>query len=684
MNKEEVKERQYLSKIKKQLNNECSEISLQLKKKRQEIKDDTKFRGEAKDSMDHGEKITFRQIIEEKVTACEQINERLKKIEKLEKSPYFGRFDFKKTGDLESKKIYLGIYNFYDSKDKQSLIYDWRAPISSMFYNFELGRAEYEAPTGKIDGEVELKRQFRIKDGEMEYMLESSVNIMDDVLQKELSRSSDEEMKNIVGTIQRDQNLIIRDDNSPVLIIQGVAGSGKTSIALHRIAFLLYRFKETLSSDDILIISPNKLFSHYIANVLPELGEETVGEIQMEELASQILGPKFSFQSFFEQSSQLLESKDKSLGERIKYKSSHEFLEIIDEYVKRVKKNLFIGRDVIVSECFVPHWLFDEVFQLYSLFPKEESVSEISKRIKQKIYNQYRYMLNSVETSELKKKVKSMHQGLPLIETYKKMFDYIGKTNLLKLKKGSKLEYGDVFPLIYLKLSLEGKGVKAREVKHLIIDEMQDYSSVQYAVINKLFKCNKTILGDVNQSVNPFSSSKAETIKDVFKQSSFIQLNKSYRSTYEIMEFVQKISENPNLSTMKRYGEKPEILQFKDDVTEIEGISKIAKSFLNSNFNTLAIICKTQKQAENLSFKLEELGLKNQLLSSESLLFQNGIIVCTAYMAKGLEFDHVIVTGVSADRYLNEMDKNLLYIACTRAMHSLNLTYSGKITKLIK
>ncbi len=683
MKKEEIKEREYLSKVLKQLNNECLSIKLQLENKKQEIKDDTRLRGEAKDSMDHGEKITFRQIIEEKVKSCEQINERLQKIEKLKKSPYFGRFDFIKEKKSEAKKIYLGIYNFYNNKDKEPLIYDWRAPISSMFYNFELGKAQYEAPIGKINGKLILKRQFRIRDEKMEYMLESSVNIMDDVLQKELSRSSDEEMKNIVGTIQRDQNLIIRDDNSSVLIIQGVAGSGKTSIALHRIAFLLYRFKETLNSDDILIISPNKVFSHYIANVLPELGEESVSEIQMEEIARQILGEKITFQTFFEQTTYLLENDDDLFKERIKFKSSYDFLKKIDQYVENVRKDLFISRDIIISDCFVPNWLFDEVFELYSSLQKEECISEMTKRIKQKMYNQYRYMLSPDETSDLKKKIKSMHQGLSLLETYKKMFAYLENKNLFKLLKNLKLEYSDVFPLIYLKLSLEGKGIKTKTVKHLIIDEMQDYSPVQYAVINKLFTCNKTILGDIYQSVNPFSSSKPELINKIFNNASYVQLNKSYRSTREIMNFVQKISANPELKTMKRHGQEPEILEFKDEMLEFKEIFNMAKSFLSSKFNTLAIICKTQEQAEKLSSRLNDYDLVNQLLSSESLLFKNGIIICTAHMAKGLEFDHVIVFSVNENNYFSLMDKNLLYVACTRAMHKLSLTYSGKITKLI-
>lgn len=213
----------------------------------------------------------------------EILREQQKKLLKLRRSPYFGRIDFTRDryGETGAEPIYVGVHDFRDEGTGKTVVYDWRAPISSMFYDFEIGPARYQAPAGEIKGRLDLKRQFRIRDGRMESMLESSLNIVDDVLQQELSRSSDEGMKSIVATIQRDQNATIRDAEAHTVIIQGVAGSGKTSIALHRIAFLLYRFKDTLSSDDILIVSPNRVFADYIGNVLPELGEEQVAEIGM-------------------------------------------------------------------------------------------------------------------------------------------------------------------------------------------------------------------------------------------------------------------------------------------------------------------------------------------------------------------------------------------------------------------
>lgn len=236
--------------------------------------------------MDHTEKVSVRQSINQVAIPGENAVAKKKRLRKLLESPYWGRIDFIEEDENKSNPIYIGIYSFFDETLNTNTIHDWRAPISAMYYDFELGEAYYEAPSGRIEGNILLKRQYRIRNGKMEFMLENSVNIHDDILQKELSKSSDEKMKNIVATIQRDQNVIIRNETSRALIIQGVAGSGKTSIALHRIAFLLYRFKETITSKDILIISPNKVFADYISNVLPELGEEKIPEMGMEELQS--------------------------------------------------------------------------------------------------------------------------------------------------------------------------------------------------------------------------------------------------------------------------------------------------------------------------------------------------------------------------------------------------------------
>ncbi len=683
MNQIEKEELDYLAEINKKIEDELKKINDKILKHKQDIKADTMFRGEAKSDMDYAEKIFFRQNIEEKVLRTDRIVRQKYKLEKTKNVPYFGRFDFLKDNKKNQEKIYLGINNFYDESSPKPLIYDWRSPISSLFYNFELGKASYQAPEKTVEVEIILKRQFKIRDSKMEYVIESAVNIMDDVLQKELSQNSDQKMKNIVSTIERDQNLIIRNEDDDILIIQGVAGSGKTSIALHRIAFLLYRFKEKIKSSDILIISPNKVFSDYISNVLPELGEEPIFEIQMESIARELLTDKYKFVSAYQQNLDILKYNNPSLIKRINYKSSYEFIEKLDTYIEEIKANIFSSKYVKVAECLVPNWLFDEAYIKFKDYNKKDCVHKILDYTTKKINFEYHYQLNKDEKLELKKHIEKMHQGNDLLMEYKNFFKYINREDLFKLTKDKRLEYNDVFPLIYLQIKIGKKSHFARNFKHLIIDEMQDYNFMQYLVINLLFKTKKTILGDVNQSINPYNNIDVENLRKIFTPVKFIELNKSYRSSYEIMEFVSKIIKNDKLETIKRHGKRPEVLKFNSNNLEKEAILSILK-IQKKETKSIALIFKTQEEANDFFAYLEDNNIKANLFKEESLNFKQGIVVCTAYMAKGLEFDQVIVPYVNENNYQSELDRKLLYVACTRAMHSLIITYSHKLSKLIK
>ncbi|MFN2355740.1 MAG: helicase, partial [Desulfopila sp.] len=349
INESETKEKAHLESAKTKLHAAVERIDSTLRDHATKIQEQKTYLWEHRTDMDHAEKVSTRQSTEQRVLAAEAVLANKKRIVKLLQSPYFGRFDFIRDGQTRSLAVYVGIHAFFDEDRKENLVYDWRAPIATMFYDYEAGKAHYEAPSGDITGTIALKRQFRIRHGHMEFMLESALNIQDDVLQEELSRASDDRMKNIVATIQRDQNAIIRNEDSHVLIIQGVAGSGKTSIALHRIAFLLYRFKDTLTSKDILIISPNKVFADYISNVLPELGEENIAETEMEILADDWLDYKYKFQTFFQQAALLLERNDEKLRHRIQEKSSLEFLKKLDEYAAYIEKSSFCAEDLQIN-----------------------------------------------------------------------------------------------------------------------------------------------------------------------------------------------------------------------------------------------------------------------------------------------------------------------------------------------
>jgi DNA helicase II / ATP-dependent DNA helicase PcrA len=514
----EIQERERLAYVQAALRRALQSIESRLKRYAQDIQEQKTYLWESQADMDHVEKGSTRQSIEQAVMTGETVLAHRARLQKLLRSPYFGRFDFRQDGRAEGAPIYVGVHHLDGDREDGTLVYDWRAPIATMFYDHETGPAHYESPSGEIYGEILLKRQFRIREGQMEFMLETSINIMDDVLQEELSRASHEGMKEIVATIQRDQNAIIRDDRAAVLIIQGVAGSGKTSIALHRIAFLLYRYKHSLTSRDILIISPNRVYADYISNVLPELGEEPVGEIGMETLADELLNQKVRFQTFLEQTGALLERDDPEMRRRIEAKASPQFLETLDTYADHVERTSVFGEDVWLGRRLVPDWFIDEAFRRHRGLGVTERIGRVVAAIEQKIGIHYNSDLTTEERGELRRAVRSMYQRPGLRPLYKELFAWMGQPELFKLARQAKLEYADVFPLIYLKMRLEGVETGRRAVKHLLIDEMQDYTPVQYAVLAKLFNCKKTILGDTNQAVTPYSASTAEAIQRAFRQ----------------------------------------------------------------------------------------------------------------------------------------------------------------------
>lgn len=671
----ESEERSRLAHVIERIRDDLLDFESLTEKKRSESIAIKKYLNENKGDMDHAEKISTRHAADQATLLTDHAERRRRNLERLQQSPYFGRIDF---DDQENRTpYYIGIHSFHDSDSDQHLVHDWRAPVSSMFYHYETGPALYEAPDGRFEGDIVLKRQYKITEGKLEFMLESAMNIHDDVLQRELSRSADDQMKNIVATIQRDQNEIIRDDETHALVIQGAAGSGKTSIALHRIAFLLYKHKDTLSSEDILILSPNKVFAHYISRVLPELGEEMIQEITMEELAARLLGTRIKFQSFASQVAKLLEENDPLFEERILFKAEPEFLEKLEEYVQLLRRDNVIAEDLEIGPAVLPaQWVAAEFARVAS-HPFPEQISLVTDSAVQHARDHFRREIKNAARTKIRNQLRAMLRYTDVQAAYAGFYDYLAEFEMLERARNGTYEFNDVFPLIYLQFMLDGVPTQT-EVKHLVVDEMQDYSPVQYKVLSLLYPCRKTILGDANQSVSPLSSSNAEMITQFVPAARRVTLNKSYRSTVEITRFSLRIRPNPDIIPVERHGEDPAIHLCADDPAQTAQIIEWSREFLKSKHQSLGIICKTQKHANELYQKLKPLHKHLHLLDDTSTILDQGIILATAHLVKGLEFDEVIIPDVNYDFYRTSTDRQMLYVACTRAMHRLRLSHTEK------
>ena len=478
------------------------------------------------------------------------------KLRKTKASPYFARIDFlPETGDEGALAYYIGLYAF--RHERQLLIIDWRSPVASMFYDFELGHASYDAPRDHVEGELVLKRQFKIKNGEIEFAFDSSQNIQDDILQQELAHTSDEKMKSIISTIQKEQNKIIRNEKAHTLIIQGVAGSGKTSIALHRVAFLLYRFRNTIKAQNVTILSPNKVFGDYISNVLPELGEEPIFEASLEDLALVQMEEGVDFVG----DRNPLETEDKAWEERVKFKATAEFVREMDAYIEKLPETAFQAQDFVFESFLVPaDWIQARV-NVYTRFPLMQRLEAVADDIHSRLENEFLREEKPPHRNRIFIALKKMLPFKTTLALYKDFYRQLGKPKMYTPVKKGVLEWNDVFPYLYLQAAFTGLQ-ESRLIKHLVVDEMQDYSPIQYAVINRLFKCPKTILGDFGQSINPNCQYTLEELHQLYEGSELVRLEKSYRSTYEIIHFAKSIVEMQDFEAVERHGDAPESVSY--------------------------------------------------------------------------------------------------------------------------
>jgi DNA helicase-2/ATP-dependent DNA helicase PcrA len=597
------------------------------------------------------------------------------KLARLLDSPYFARIDFRESSQETPVAFYIGGFAF--SYGNELLISDWRSPVASMFYDCEVGPAGYDAPAGRVDGELKRKRQFIIKNGKLEYALESSVNIQDDILQRELSQTSDEKMKAIIATIQKEQNLIIRNEKAGTILIQGVAGSGKTSIALHRIAYLLYRFKDGLSAKNVTILSPNKVFGDYIANVLPELGEEPISGMSFADIAENQLEGIIRF----EPDKDPLETDDPKWAERVRFKSTLDFIKLMDEYLARMPETIIAPSDYAFGRFSVQReWIISR-FVAYYKYPVKRRLRMIADDIHDRFATGNVLEEPMPETRTIVKSLTAMLKMKNTLALYQDFYKRMNIADQLVMPARKTLEWADVYPFMYFHAAFEGLR-ESQVIRHLVIDEMQDYPPVQHVVLNILFKCKKTILGDFGQLINPNHLHTLGDLRKIYEGAEWVELKKSYRSTYEIIAFAKRIQKVASLEAVERHGDAPNLIYCRNEREELARIKEKIAAFQESEHATLGILLKTNGAARAFYDALSR-DCEAHLISPESTVFLNGISVTSIPMSKGLEFDAVVIPAANTATYFTEYDRSLLYIACTRAMHKLSLTYTGELTRLI-
>lgn len=665
----------HLSDVMRKLDAALAEAAENVLRLDREYREAKQYMVDYRSEIDGHEKLQNERLLEQTDRTGVFAVELREKVAKLKDSPYFARIDFAPDGSKTASPYYIGRFGF--THGNENLIFDWRAPISGIFYDYDVGRAGFDAPIGRIEGELTRKRQFKIKNGILEYAIESGQAVQDEILQKELAHTSDEKMKSIISTIQREQNIVIRNERAKTLLIQGVAGSGKTSIALHRIAFLLYRFKKQITAQDVTILSPNKVFADYISDVIPELGEEPIRELSFSDIARSALTDTTNY----EPEKNPLDVQDENWQERVRFKSTLAFVRLLEEYVCHLANRVFAPKDYIYGGHTVSAEWIGERFSFYDKLPVKKRLTSLAEDIRGNLRSQMSMWDEVPKSSAILKSLNKMLAIKDPLALYKDFYRAINAPKMLVLPEKNTLEWDDVFPFLYLLAAYEGLH-ENRSVKHLVIDEMQDYTPVQYAVLNMMYPCQKTILGDFGQALNPCHLYTLEDMKTLYADAEFVALNKSYRSTYEIMTYAKAVCNQPDFEMVERHGPMPQTICCESEQGELDFLSEQICRFKESGNASLGIVARTNSAAKRL---FDALSPKHEviLLTQDSTQFTNGVSITSIQMAKGLEFDEVLVPNVSNAQYDADYDRNLLYIACTRAMHKLTLTYTGKPSRFL-
>ena len=697
-----------------------------------------------------------------KAALRDKFTQRIKNLKMVINKPYFARVDFIEKGDIKRDAFYLGKVMVTDHNTLEQIVIDWRAPIADLYYEGRLGEANYNCPAGNIEGEIKLKRQYFFnKDGELENVMDIDITTNDEMLQPFLAANSDTRLKNIISTIQAEQNKIIRSEMWRPLVVQGVAGSGKTTIALHRIAYLIYNYDKNFFPEEFLIIAPSKFFLNYISNVLPDLGVERVQQSTYEDIAFEIIGDEFDIEDPNEKLAIIIDNnksdKEKEMSKVIEQasilKSSIRFKNMLDEYLYELEKRFIPDEDfkidkyVFMKREDIHHLYFRE----YANLPICRRIEEIVKHLKNSVMMRSGEILKDIEEErdykiakvkaeepieeirlsmirnlygDAEKLAKSVikdakkhalnyfgaNKVMTPLKYYKEFLDvyfeqiaseridkrqikYIKDSFATAQRKG-KIEMEDIAPLMYIKCMVHGVKTKF-ELKHIVVDEAQDFSEFQFYVFKKIIKSNSmTILGDLAQGIYYYRGTRnwQKTMSVVFGEDSdlkYLTLKKTYRTTEEIMNVANKVISNINDvlncelgEPVMKNGAPVTFKHFENHSDMINQIKARLEEFKQKGFTNIAIIGKTIPDCLKLQKELNNEEI--HMISSKDAEYNGGINICPSYLSKGLEFDAVIITDADVNNYTkSEVDTKLLYVCITRAMNTLDIYYVDKITELL-
>ena len=649
-----------LSDTVKHIKKEIEAAELNLVDENQDLKDFKKMMWEIYREMDSGERNQFFLENDAKVTQLENKVKVCRRLYKVRNNPYFGSIIF------NDEPIYIGITSVKEGLDY--LVYDWRAPVCSMFYDFEKGNAYYESPGGIEKGVISRKRQYKIEEGKLKHVFDTNLNIDDDILQDVLAQTSSDKMKNIVNTIQAEQNQVIRDFKTNNIIVQGIAGSGKTSVALHRVAFLLYKL-EHLTSSNVLIFSPNNVFTEYISEVLPDLGEDNTLQSTYHEFLSAFIKEYHRVEPYSSFVERYYKGKRQD-NDLIGFKLSDDIIKAIEEYAQffttaaRFMDNLeYKNKVVSIDE------LNDLLYQRYDNKPLFERVDLIAEKINNSYFKGTAKDLISITSGlykianfkkDYKEIYKNFFESSSFYNAYPNMFR---KNENIRGLNEKVLRYEDATPYVYLKFLLEGFPYQVA-MREVVIDEAQDYTYLQYKILKKIFKnAHFTVLGDVNQTVNPFYKYETlEVLLNIFGENSkYIELNRTYRSSPEIIEYANQILGLNHYSAVRKTSHLPVI---KRDLRDLSHIGKDVK-YLKEKYKSIAIVTKSIDEAKVIAEGLKDKYSRVSLIDIDTEKFNKQLVVAPAYGVKGLEFDSVIIVNNF------DNDKYLYYVAATRAQHEL-------------